>query len=196
MPTTLETGTPLDWPAERSRTVLRRRAPPVGKAGLAATLARARAALVDALDRLGAREAVLTTDIDFSLDLAPSEPADPGAVARFRFDTRPHRVACDGWDRVAENIFEIARRIDEAARLDRTQAIRLLAEYALLPPSARSWRLVLGFEETGAPPTLAAVEQAFRLRARRVHPDAGGTVAHMAELNAARDAARAELSGA
>jgi hypothetical protein len=64
---------------------------------------------------------------------------------------------------------------------------------ALPPPSSRDWRKVLGLD--GGFVTTTDVEDAWRRLAKAAHPDvAGGSNARMAELNAARDAAIAEIN--
>lgn len=67
------------------------------------------------------------------------------------------------------------------------------AGYAALPPSPdHDWRVVLEL-----PPGRVTVEQVetnFRKLARTAHPDVGGSVDAMSRINAARDAALAELN--
>ena len=58
------------------------------------------------------------------------------------------------------------------------------------PGGGRPWRTVLGL---GPRPTPDEVQTAYREKAKAAHPDAGGSTAAMAELNAARDAALKEI---
>jgi DnaJ-class molecular chaperone len=63
---------------------------------------------------------------------------------------------------------------------------RALAGFAALPPPPPSCWEVLGVRP-GTNPT--GVEQAYRAKAVKLHPDRGGSDKAMAELNAARDQA-------
>lgn len=102
-------------------------------------------------------------------------------------------MACDKWDRVADNIASLAAHIECLRGIERygvgtlEQAFR---GYQALPaPNAeKPWREIL--TECS---TLAEAEAKFRERARICHPDAGGHHAQMADLNAAIAAARREF---
>jgi hypothetical protein len=60
-------------------------------------------------------------------------------------------------------------------------------------PQPEPWRGVLGFE-AGQPCTLGAVETRFRKLAALAHPDRGGSVDAMQQLNLARAEARRQLA--
>jgi hypothetical protein len=210
---------PLAWPLGWARTPApqRRRAAfaashtitQEGASGLvtrrqtrALTVADALKRLSGELGRLGATRELLSTNVEVRLDGLPrsgqSEPRDPGAAVYFQLKGQPRCLACDRWDRVADNIAAIAQHIDALRRIDRYGVGTLeqaFAGYAALPPQAsHDWRLVLGFA-AGAAVTRAMVEEAFRERARTAHPDAGGSHDSMARLTEARSAAQRELNG-
>jgi len=149
------------------------------------------------LARLGATDEVLSTNVPVRLDGLPrsgqSEPTDPGAAVYFKLKGKPRCLACDKWTRVADNIAAIAQHIDALRRIDRYGVGTLeqaFAGYAALPPSATDWWIVLGVARESS---IDAVEAAHRRLMQAAHPDRGGTHEAMAKLNAARDAARAEL---
>lgn len=154
--------------------------------------------LSDELSRLGATSEILSTNVVTRLDGLPRsnqpEPTDPGAAVYFKLKGKPRCLACDKWNRVADNIAAIAQHIDALRRIDRYGVGTMeqaFAGYAALPPSADDWRTVFGLAQHA---TMADVETKFRALAIQHHPDRGGDLAVMSKLNAARDAAKKELS--
>ena len=147
---------------------------------------------------VGASAEILSTNVETRLDGLPrsgqGEPRDPGAACYFDRGKKPTVLACDRWDRVADNIAAIAQHIDALRRIERYGVGTLeqaFAGYQALPAHEmpEAWWSVLGV----APEvTLDTVETAYRTLARAAHPDAGGSHERMARLNAARDQARAE----
>jgi hypothetical protein len=162
------------------------------------TVAEALTRLAGELARLGATHELLSTNIPIRLDGLPrsglAEPADPGVAAYFRLKGQPRCLACDRWDRTADNIAAVAQHIDALRRIDRYGVGTLdqvFAGYAALAPAAEAdWWYVLGIRPTA---TLVEVEEAYRRLAKERHPDAGGGEQAMAMLNVARDAARRAL---
>lgn len=151
------------------------------------------------LDRLGARNVTLSTNVSLRLDGRPrsdDEPNDPGAAIYFSFRGRATVLACDRYRRVADNIAAIAAHIDALRRIERYGVGTIeqaLAGYKALPAdTAADWRNVFGLNGTA---TLDAVDTAFKRLARERHPDVThDDGAAMAHLNRARDYALAELS--
>lgn len=147
------------------------------------------------LDWLGAERAVLSTNVEMRLDGRPKsgrvEPADPGAACYFTFNGKRTVLACDKWDRAADNIAAIANHIDALRRIDRYGVGTMeqaFAGYVAIPHAAgHDWWLELGVSQDA---TADQIEAAYRAKARTLHPDAGGSHEAMARLNAARDAAK------
>lgn len=164
------------------------------------TVADAIARLSAELGRLGAQHEVLSTNVQLRLDGLPRsgqpEPEDPGAAVYFRLKGQPRVLACDRWNRVADNIAAIAQHIDAIRRMDRYGVGSLeqaFAGYAQLPANtALDWRNVFGFAKD-AQVYPGDVDEKFKELARLHHPDAGGTHEGMARLSEARAAARKEL---
>jgi hypothetical protein len=163
----------------------------------ALTVADAIKRLSGELGRLGATDEILSTNVKTRLDGLPysnqQEPEDVGAAVYFKLKRKPRCLACDKWNRVADNIAAIAQHIDALRRIDRYGVGTMeqaFAGYAALPPSADDWRSVFGLNG-GA--TMQDVETKFRALAIEHHPDRGGDPAVMSKLNAARDAAKNEL---
>jgi hypothetical protein len=143
----------------------------------------------------------LSTSQKLRLDGTPrsdlSEPADVGAAVYFTLNGQPRVLACDRWNRVADNIAAIAQHIDALRRIERYgigDLNQAFAGYAALPPiggtQGGDWRAELGFE-SGDRLTLEIVEARYRKLLTERHPDRGGSHESVVRLNLARDAARA-----
>jgi hypothetical protein len=151
------------------------------------------------LGRLNAVDEILSTNVPLRLDGLPrsdqKEPQDPGAAVYFALLGKPRTLACDRWTRVADNIAAIAAHIEAIRAVDRYGVGTLeqaFAGYAALPSSTQAW-----WEVLGVPPNAdrEAVDEAFRLLAKRAHPDAGGPPGEMARTTVARASARKALGG-
>ena len=154
------------------------------------------------LSRLGARDIVLSTNLQLRLDGWPrsgqAEPTDPGAAAYFTLKGKDRCLACDRWLRVADNIAAIAAHVSALRGIDRWgvgTVEQAFTGYAALPEPAEAdqWWRVLNVAPSA---TLDQVDEAFRARALDVHPDRGGSHDEMVRLTAARDAARVAIGGA
>jgi len=209
---------PLTWPIGWARTPARDREPATFRTSTTVYVDRGgpervaertnrRLSVPDAIRRLsrelgllGAVDELLSTNVRTRLDGLPRagepEPADPGAAVYFRFRGQDRCLACDKWNRVADNVAAIAQHLDALRRIDRYAVGTLdqvFAGYNALPARGQTWRSSLGFGPDDTP-TRAAVLEAFRQRARGAHPDvAGGSHDQMAALVSARDTALREL---
>jgi hypothetical protein len=197
---------PLAWPTGRPRAKSRvegrfattlRNTPGGYKKPLTLTHAEARARLAQQLDLLRARSPILSSNVELRIDGNPRlgllEPRDPGVAVYFTLDTKPIVLACDRYTNVAQNIAAIAAHIDATRRIERygvgTMAQIFTGFLALPAPMVvDDWRAALG-----KPRTLGEAEASYRERMRQAHPDAGGSVADAATLNAAIKRAREVL---
>lgn len=190
---------PLSWPSGWKRTELyKRKRASFRSRGGALTMAAAIQRLSGELGRLNAAGEILSTNVETRLDGLPRsgqpEPTDPGAAVYFTLKGKPRCLACDTWDRVADNVAAIAQHIDALRRIDRYGVGTMeqaFAGYAALPSAAGSWFVVLEFAEP--PKTWAEVEARHTELAKRHHPDRGGNVETMMKINAARDTAKQEF---
>lgn len=184
---------PLQWPSGWPRATQRKSAP-FGQKGSSGrvelTVAAARERLAGELDLLKAGLPILSTNIELRIDGQPRsgqpEPRDPGAAVYFQLDRQPTVLACDKWDRVADNIAALAKHIEALRGIDRWgvgTAKQAFAGYQALPAPEQWWQ-VLGISERAS---RAEIEAAFRAKAKVAHPDHGGSHAAMARLNAARE---------
>jgi hypothetical protein len=156
--------------------------------------------LLAELDRLGAKSVVISTNVPVRLDGLPyskaAEPADPGAAVYFRLKEEPRALACDKWDRLADNLAALAKHI-EAIRGQVRWGVgsleRAFGGYLALTAvgAKQPWWEILALRETA---TLAEVEAKRIELLQRHHPDKGGSHTRAAEINAAADDARRELA--
>jgi len=202
---------PLDWPMGQLRTPdwKRQRSRFGGRAGRRWSFGRARDDLLDELGRLGAQDVILSTNVSLRLDgLAYAnqrEPKDPGVAVWFQRrlgkQPQPFVIACDTYDRIADNFRAIFHTIDSLRRIERHGSTNMLEQaftgFAALPPAQtglRPWRDVLGISDPDV--SLEFSEKRYRGLLRTTHPDKGGTDHEMAELNDAIRRARDELGDA
>jgi len=164
------------------------------------TVAGALKRIQDELDKIDARYPIVSTNVNVRLDGLPRsgerEPTDPGVCVYFQHQGHPTALPCDRYTTVAGNLAAIAAHLEATRAIERhgvgTTAQMLNAFQAIRGPGPKPWREVFGIPPAAAC-TFAYVMDQYRDLARRNHPDAGGSEAAMAEINAARDAARKEL---
>jgi hypothetical protein len=97
--------------------------------------------------------------------------------------------ACDKWRTVQDNMRAIQRTIEAIRGIERWGASEMMerafAAFEALPPPKSCWD-ILGVRP-GSPRD--EIEAAYRAKAKRTHPDAGGSTTAMADLNRARSEA-------
>jgi len=199
---------PLEWPLGWKRTPLGQRRPVPFKTKEPGMYARtvthsvALERLENELDRIGARDVTLSTNLELRLDGRPratdTRVDDPGVAVYFRFRKTPTVLACDGYTTVAGNMAAIAAHIDALRRIERYGVGTIeqaLAGYKALPAdTAANWRAVFGLA-AGVRVTLEELDAAYKARAKDVHPDRpGGSTEAMMQANRARDYALEELT--
>lgn len=190
---------PLTWPAGKIRTKPHRRE----YARFKVTPDQAMRQMLEELKsqrRYGARNVVVTSNIPLRKDGLPyasyRKPEDPGVSVYFEVGGEPHFVACDRFNTVGDNVRAIGLTLENMRRNEAygviTKAEALQAAKLLPPPPGallRPWYEVL---EVSPAAGLEVIEAAYRAKARKLHPDAGGNAADFAELAAALDEAKAE----
>lgn len=166
---------PLSWPAGRPRTAAHRRERPKFKVS---SFTSARDGLLDELRRLGARDVVLSTNVEVRQDGLPyagrRNPDDPGVAVYFRRKGRDVAFACDRWHSVEHNMRAIADAVACIRTIERRGTGEMVdaafTGFQQLPagPAQRAWSEVLGVKAHDAP---VAVIDAYRELAKRHHPD-------------------------
>jgi hypothetical protein len=183
---------PLAWPAGWPRTAAHRRQPSKFKpGGLTAEAQECRWEL----QRLGARHAVISTNIELRQDGLPysnrRRPDDPGVAVYFMYEGRQQCIPCDRWATVEENLRAVWKSIEALRSLERWGAKSFVdaafTGFQALPSpnSARPWWEVLGVSQHASAEQINA---AYRSKAKSAHSDTGGSDAAMSALNVARDA--------
>lgn len=148
-------------------------------------------------------EAIISSNLQLRLDGLPrsgqAAPSDPGVAVYWRRPGESMKVmAIDLYDRVADNLAAVAATLHAMRAIERHGGAQILDRaftgFAALPPPKSPWK-VLGLDTPNDAVTREQVNEAYRAKARALHPDVGGSEAAMAELNAARDAALKVFEG-
>ncbi len=170
----------------------------------------ARKILALELDRLKAKNVVISSDLPLRADGQPYAGAerkrmDPGIAVYFTLKDRPLVMASDAFDNMACNARSLGLAIEALRTLERHGGGYMMEKAfsgfsALPPPAGHSepvldWRVELGPLPQGLEPSdlLAIAESRYRSKAKECHADTDGDDAAMIRLNAAIAQARAEL---
>lgn len=201
-----ETAYPLSWPNGWKRAKYPCRAAfkrDRRQLTVADGISRLEAELERLIGRTEMERAIISTNLQPTLRGVPrsgqAEPTDKGAAVYFTFNKRRTVLACDKWDRVADNIASIAAHIECLRGIERygvgtlEQAFRgyqALEDFTAGVP----WRRVLGFKDDELI-TLETATTRYRSQMMRVHPDMTGEHGlQAAQLNDAIAQARKELT--
>lgn len=196
---------PLYWPDGWKRTPSHKRT----RSRYELQFARARDEVLASLRRMGARDVVLSTNVPLRRDGLPlagqREPDDPGVAVywtsfNLKEAPRPHVMACDARVTVRENLRAIGLALEGIRAIERAGASQILerayAGFAALPANAGTEGMPHWRDVFGVPPSAmlsrAQIEAMYRGLAKHAHPDRGGGVERMIELNRAREEALAE----
>jgi hypothetical protein len=211
---------PLQWPDgwKRTKSAFRLRSKFGFRNSGQVSFSNARGDLLAELDRLGAANVVITSDLptrNDGLPYANGRSDDPGIAVWFVLDRKERVFACDKWRTHAENMQAIALSIEAMRGLERWGAgdviTRAFAGFAALPPGGesfvadsppatvvRKWQEVFevgALVDVVAPADLLAIVKArHRDKIKQHHPDLGGDAQIAIELNAALAEAESELS--
>lgn len=182
---------PLQWPAGWPRTPAHRRHPSKFKPG---SMAAETQELIWELRRLGARNMVLSTNVELRQDGLPysnrRRPDDPAVAIYFTYEKRQQCIPCDRWATVEENLRAVWKSIEALRSLERWGAKSFVdaafTGFAALPApgAAKAWWEVLGVSQHATPDEINA---SWRDKAKQAHSDVGGSDARMSEINVARD---------
>lgn len=132
-----------------------------------------------------------------NMTLTNDAPSDPGVAVWFQWDGMQLCIPVDRYNSIASNLQAI-HHIIEARRVElRHGTLSLVrasfAGFKALPaPPGKHWKDILALP-SDARLTVETVESAYRQLAIVRHPDKGGSVEAMAELNTARDTALKEI---
>lgn len=181
---------PLQWPVGRPRTSY----PSYSKFG-ARSIDQATKILLHEINLLGGEDVIISSNMRLRRDGLPytDQPrmSDKGIAVYFTFSGKQRCFACDSWDKMQDNLYAVAKTIEALrgiARWGSGDMVEQAFTGFLALPAPRNPYDVLGIAP-GA--SITAIEEAYRRKAREVHPDTpGGSESLMADLNLARDRLR------
>lgn len=188
---------PLAWPEGWPCTPETKR---LTNSRFSTTFDKARRMLLNELRMLGARDVVVSSwlplrnDGQPRADIARRRLESPAVAVYFTLRGRPMVMARDSYWNVHDNLHSIGHAINHLRGLERHGGAAMLERafegFAALPPP-KHFGEILDLTP-GAIVTEEVIEQAYRRRAKKLHPDVGGSAAAFAELaKAHEDALRA-----
>lgn len=188
---------PLHWPAGQPRT------PPSKQsdAPFKVSQEQAQNELLREVALLGGTNLVISTNIPIRkdglpyADIARRKITDSGVAVYFDLKGEQKCFACDRWWTIRDNIRAISKTIEALRGIERWGSGAMVDQafrgFSALPPpgghAKRQWHQVLAVDPSEP---IEVCEAAFRAKARRAHPDFGGSDQLMAELNIAIGEAR------
>jgi hypothetical protein len=184
------TAFPLTWPPQFGRAKTRERG--AFKTSLAGALKNVQDSL-----RLFATDSGKKLDgliISSNVSLGESRPTDPGVAVWFAWDGLQVCIAVDRYTTVEGNLQAI-HHILEARRVELRHGTLALVRatftgFLSLPaPAGKEWWQILGVPRSAS---RDEVQSAYKKLAGKHHPDRGGDVALMADINAAYEQASKE----
>lgn len=186
----------IKWPADRPRT-------PAGKrtdGRFQVDLVHAILDLFEELERLGGERIVLSIDVDMVERRGVWQPRlrratfdDPAVAVYFDLEGNGICLASDRYNHPEANVRAIGLSVQATRALSRygvMETAKTFAGFRALPAAGEDWRAVFRIEGR---PDFATVKAKYRQLAASAHPDRGGNPHEMQRLNAAFEAAKAEL---
>lgn len=179
---------PLTWPAGWQRTPLHRQSHSPFKV----TPDKAYRELMQELDRLGARDVIISSNLKIRQDGAPyaSQPRhnDEGIAVYFTRKGQQVVLACDKFYKREANMRAITKTIDAIRGIERWGSSdmmeRAFTGFTALPaPGGMDWRQILDESDP---------ESSYRRLRRQHHPDHGGDAEEFIAVQAAWDAFQLE----
>lgn len=172
------TAFPLYWPPARVRTsAYARPRANFSQRGERLSIAAGRDRIIAELTTMRAEDVVISTNLPSKGDGTPyanaREPKDLGVAVYFKWKGHPHCMACDKWDRVADNMAAIAKHLDAMRgqlRWGVADTATLFAGFKALPPGPLWWK-ILGCKREASPDE---IRTAFRAAMTKKHPDREG----------------------
>ena len=193
---------PLQWPEGWKRTEPDRRRYGPFQVGEAKALAE----LMGELYRLGATCPVLSSNLkvrqDGLLYADQKRQSAPGVAVYFELNGKSQVIACDNYELVRDNIRGIGLTVEAMRAIERHGSTSMMERafqgFAALPPK-RPWWQVLEIDSSRPPrwhgrrdEAWREITTAYKARARAVHPDMGGSVLQMQQVNEAFEQGRRE----
>lgn len=192
---------PLQWPAGWPRTKVRERN---------SQFKMTEGAMVDhlyqELDRLGATNIVVSSNVQVRMDGRPLTKQraidDPGVAVYFNLKGHEQCIPCDKWINPIQNLHAVGLAIAAIRGFERWGTGQMVEAafrgFTALPAGEdasspiyvqpnRPWYEVLGVSQDADQDVIQAV---YRAKAKKVHPDSGGSPEAFRELQRAYEEAR------
>lgn len=188
----------IRWPPDRPRTpeAERREGP------FQVDLIQATCELFEEIERLGGERIVLSIDVEMKyrnglwVPRLRREPFDdPAAAVYFDLEGNGICLASDRYAHPQDNVRAIGLSVKATRALARygvMETAKTFSGFRALPAAGEDWRAVFRIE--GGRPDFSEVKKKYRQLAAAAHPDRGGNPHEMQRLNAAFEAAKAELN--
>lgn len=145
-------------------------------------------AVFDEVRKLKGKRIVISSNLELRLDGTPRAaqrtPVDQGVAVYFDLDGQSQCFPCDRWSTIEHNLWAVAKSIEAIRGLGRWGAKDMVSaafrgfqalpspEMVMAMPSSRSWHMVLGVNPDAPEEVRRA---AYRVLARKAHPDGGGS---------------------
>lgn len=164
---------PLHWPDGWPR------AKYPEKSNFKTKFAKARDNLVRELRLMGAKYAVVSTNVPLKRDGLPyanfKALKDKGVAVYFEYKRKSMTFACDRWDSVTDNVQAIRKTIEALRDIERWGASDMMEKAfsgfeALPPPVGDEWWSVL---EVKPSDSKSIIKDAYREKVKMFHPDNG-----------------------
>jgi hypothetical protein len=155
--------------------------------------------LYDELDRLGATNIVVSSDMQVRLDGKPyakqNRLDDEGVAVYFMLNGKQQCIPCDRWTSIKDNVRAVGLTVEALRGLDRWGAKEMVDAafrgFTALPAgggaSQRPWHEVLGVNPYSSAELIRAV---YHRLAKEHHPDHGGSAEKFKEIKEAYEEAK------
>ena len=184
---------PLKWPAGKPATPSHKRQ----HSRFDATIASSRDELLRELKLLGATHVVISSNVRtyerggkelMYSDQTAAKDA-PGVAVYYQWDGASYCMACDKWKTVAENLQALNKSINAIRGLDRwgtgDMVKAAFSGFKELPTGRKPVRSCWEILNISVTPNAQKIKEAYRVLAKKYHPDNGGSHHDMTELNGA-----------
>lgn len=178
---------PLQWPVGYSRTRNRQ------KSSFKQTMDGAQRFLRDEIRRMNGRGLIISTNIPIRNDggmysvYMGRKIDDPGVAIYFKYKGKDISMCCDKYETVWENTYALGKGIEALRGMERWGVSdfidRAFTGFTALPEARTDeWYNVLAVSQYA---TEYEIKQAYRIEAKKHHPDSGGDPEMFRKLNEA-----------
>lgn len=185
---------PLQWPPSWKR-IANPETSRFGSWNSKPTIAKASQEIQLELNRFGATEIIISTNLKYRHDGLPysnqRQPDDKGVAVYFMKDNQQLVIACDTFDKIGCNLWAIGKSIAAIRAIERWGCSEIVAKaftgfLALAETTQENWWNVLEVSETA---TADDIKKAYHRLAKVYHPDKGNDGSHFVKIKKAYELA-------